>query len=102
MLKELKISHLILIEEAHIHFEKGFTVISGETGAGKSAIIEALKLVLGARTDLSLIRHGAEKGSVAAVFDLEKIPKAQNFLKEKGIATDDPALLVINREILPS
>lgn len=99
MLKELKISHLVLIEQAHIDFEEGFTVLSGETGAGKSAIIESLKLVLGSRTDTSLIRHGALKGSVTAVFDLSLLPRAQKFLKEKNIDADDPNLLIIGREI---
>ncbi len=99
MLKELKVSNIILIEHAHIPFEKGFTVLSGETGAGKSAVMEALKLVLGARTDTDLIRHGAEKGSVIAVFDLENLPKAKAFLQDKGIDSEDPDLLIVQREI---
>lgn len=99
MLKELKISNIILIEQAHIPFEKGFTVLSGETGAGKSAIMEALKLVLGGRTDTDLIRHGADKGSIIAVFDLENIPKAKAFLLDKGIDSEDPDLLILQREI---
>lgn len=99
MLKELKISHLILIEQAHIDFETGFTVLSGETGAGKSAIIEALKLVLGSRTDPCLLRHGAVKGSVVAVFDISLLPRAVSFLKEKGIEPEDPSLLILGREI---
>lgn len=99
MLKELKISNIILIEQAHISFEEGFTVLSGETGAGKSAIMEALKLVLGGRTDTDLIRHGAEKASIFAVFDLQNIPKAKSFLQEKGIDSEDPNLLILQREI---
>lgn len=99
MLKELKISNIILIEQAHILFENGFTVLSGETGAGKSAIMEALKLVLGNRTDTDLIRHGAEKGTIIAVFDLQNLPKAKSFLQEKGIDAEDPDLLILQREI---
>ena len=99
MLKELKISNIILIEQAHILFQMGFTALSGETGAGKSAIMEALKLVLGARTDTDLIRHGAEKGSITAVFDIQNIPKAKSFLNDKSIEADDPDLLIIQREI---
>ena len=99
MLKELKISNIILIEQAHIHFEDGFTVLSGETGAGKSAIMEALKLVLGARTDSGLIRHGASKGSIIAVFDLQNLPKVKSFLLDKGVDSEDPDLLILQREI---
>lgn len=99
MLKELKIFNIILIEQTHIHFEDGFTVLSGETGAGKSAIMEALKLVLGGRTDSGLIRHGAQKGLIIAVFDLQNLPKAKSFLLEKGIESEDPDLLILQREI---
>lgn len=102
MLKELKISNIILIEQAHISFENGFTVLSGETGAGKSAIMEALKLVLGGRTDTDLIRHGATKGSIIAVFDLQNLPKAKSFLLDKSIDAEDPDLLILQREITTS
>lgn len=99
MLKELLISNIVLIEEARLHFEAGFTVFSGETGAGKSAIMEGLKLILGAKTDSNLIRHGASKGVVTGVFDLSLLPKAKDFIQEKGLESDDPHLLIIQREI---
>lgn len=100
MIKELKIAHIILIEQASITFDGGFTALSGETGAGKSAIMEALRLVLGARTDTKLIRHGQDKALVTALFDLSRLPKAKHFLFDKGIdGGEDPDLLIISREI---
>lgn len=95
MLKELKISQIILIDNADLHFENGFTVLSGETGAGKSAIMEALNLVLGGKTDAKLIRNGQEKGSVTAVFESNFAIK--EFLLEKGFEPADS--LIIQREI---
>ncbi len=68
MLKELHIRNIILIEEAELTFSRGFNVISGETGAGKSALTSALSLLLGGRADGSLIRKGCSEASVEAVF----------------------------------
>ena len=98
MLKELTIQNIILIDHAQIHFERGFNVLSGETGSGKSAVMEALQLALGARTDTALIRNGAEKGVVEAIFDLEELPHCRQFLEEKGLDADSN-LLIIKREI---
>ena len=61
MLKELRLKDIILIESAEIDFHEGLNVLSGETGSGKSAIMHALSLIAGERTDSSLIRQGAEK-----------------------------------------
>lgn len=102
MLKELTIQNIILIEHAQIQFEHGFNVLSGESGSGKSAIMEALQLALGGRTDTALIRSGVEKGSVEAIFDLTLLPNCSHFLAEKGLETDDPKCLIIRREISSS
>lgn len=102
MLKELILSNIILIENTHIYFDEGFTVLSGETGSGKSAILEGLQLVCGAKTDVSLIRHGEEKLTSCAVFDVTNLPSCQKLLEEKGIESDDPTLLIIKREITTS
>lgn len=99
MLKELSIQNIILIEHAQIEFESGFTVISGESGSGKSAVMEALKLALGERADPDLIRHGAEKASVTAFFDLNAQKECRAFLQEKGIDLDEDQQLLIKREI---
>src|SRR6186997_2204407 len=69
MLRELTVRDLALIERARVALGPGLNVITGETGAGKSLLIDALGLVLGARADTSLIRHGAEAARVEALFD---------------------------------
>ena len=99
MLKILHIQNLVLIEDAKIFFKEGFNVLSGETGAGKSAIIEALSLVLGAKTDVNLIRRGMEKGAVEAVFDVDSIPVIKEILQRAGIEHEQGEELIIRREI---
>ncbi|HUG47249.1 MAG TPA: DNA repair protein RecN [Candidatus Limnocylindria bacterium] len=74
MLLELGVRDLALIERARIVLEPGFTVVTGETGAGKSLLIDALGLVLGGRADTSLVRHGADGARVEAVFEHEPEP----------------------------
>jgi DNA repair protein RecN (Recombination protein N) len=69
MLVRLDIRDIVLIHHISLEFSKGLTVITGETGAGKSVLLQALLLVLGARADYSLIRQGASQGSVTATFD---------------------------------
>jgi DNA repair protein RecN (Recombination protein N) len=101
MLKELILSNIILIENTHIHFEEGFTVLSGETGSGKSAILEGLHLISGCKTDVGLIRHGEDKLASTAIFDLSKLPSCKSFLEGKGIDAKDD-LLIIKREISAS
>jgi len=99
MLKHLSIRHIILIESAEIQFEPGLNVLSGETGSGKSAIMDALALILGARADTSLIRKGAEKASVEAIFDIDHLPALQHLLEEAGIEHEKEDNLIIRREI---
>jgi len=99
MLKQLNINNLILVEKLSIHFSRGFNVITGETGAGKSAIMSALKLISGARTDSGMIRRGHEKATVEAQFDVENIPALKLLLEEAGIDHDELDDLIIRREI---
>lgn len=99
MLKQLNISNLILIEKLSIQFSKGFNVITGETGAGKSAIMSALKLIAGAKTDSSMIRRGHEKATVEALFDIENIPSLKQILEGAGIDHDESEELLIRREM---
>jgi len=96
-LKQLHIENLILVSKASVEFERGFTVISGETGSGKSSLLYALKLALGERGDVDKIREGAEKGKVTALFEVEGPFPA---LRELGIEIDDT--LLISREITKS
>lgn len=99
MLKNLIVSNLILIESAKIPFEAGLNVLSGETGSGKSAILHALGLITGERADATIVRHGAEKGSVEAIFEIDHIPQVQNLLDESGIDHLKGEELIIRREI---
>lgn len=100
MLKNLRIQNLILVENTAIIFEKGFNILSGETGAGKSAVMEALALVLGERADTNVIRKGSEKGIVEALFDIQTLPSVVHLLSEAGIDHDPQEELIIRREIL--
>ena len=99
MLRQLRIQHIILIDHADIHFEEGLNVLSGETGSGKSAIMEALSLVLGERADTGLIRRGCDKGVVEALFEVERIPGITSILEKAGIEHEPHDGLVIRREI---
>ena len=101
MLSELIILDFAIIEELHLRFESGFNVLTGETGAGKSIIIDAVSLLLGGRADVDLIRSGASQAVVEGVFVLdEEVQSVVNALLEKdGLEGDDPATLVLAREI---
>lgn len=99
MLKHLRIQNIILIESADITFEAGLNVLSGETGSGKSALMNALNLIVGERTDTSVIRRGAEKGVVEAVFDTSAIPQLEIVLEQGGIDHEKGEDLIIRREI---
>lgn len=69
MLSSLHIRDFVIVEKTDLHFEDGFTVFSGETGAGKSILIDALSLVLGGRTDAGVVREGTDKAEISAVFE---------------------------------
>jgi DNA repair protein RecN (Recombination protein N) len=99
MLRQLTIQNIILIESQTLNFEEGLNIITGETGAGKSSIISALRLILGDRSDFSQIRKGEEKASVVAIFDIKKMPHLQLLLEEMGIdhLPDEP--LIIKKEL---
>ena len=90
MLRELQIDNVAVIEKADVSFQPGLNVITGETGAGKSIVIDAINAVLGERTNKDLIRSGAEKAVVTAVFDTAD---AKEWLKENDIDADDEIIL---------
>src|ERR1700732_123371 len=93
MLARLSIRDIVLIERLDIDFVFGLPVLNRETGAGKSILLDAFALALGARGDAGLVRHGAEQGQVTASFELEDDHPARNILAENGIALEDPLLL---------
>lgn len=99
MLLQLNIKNFALIEDLTISFEKGFNVLSGETGAGKSILIDAINYVLGSKFSKDLIRTGENKTFVEAIFSMEN-PKTEEILKEQDIECDD--LIIISRETFQS
>lgn len=99
MLLELSIRHLALIDAASITFEPGFNVMTGETGAGKSIVVDAMNLVLGGRADRDLVQTGAEKARVEAAFDIEGNDAVRAVLEEQGIDTEEGTVFLV-REIL--
>lgn len=98
MLLELHIENLAIIERVDLSFGKGFNVLTGETGAGKSILLDAIGLVLGERADTALVRTGASRTLVNAVFDTIDLPDASAILGELGLETEE-GLLYIMREI---
>jgi DNA repair protein RecN (Recombination protein N) len=98
MLRALHIENLAIIDRLEVAFEAGFNALTGETGAGKSILIDALNLALGERADISLIRAGAEKLRVNAVFEVPNDPELHALLGELGVEPED-GLLYLSREV---
>src|SRR6187455_1274778 len=93
MLSRLSIRDIVLIERLDIDYAAGLSVLTGETGAGKSILLDAFALALGSRGDASLVRNGAEQGQVTAAFDVAADHPALALIAENGIATDDGLIL---------
>lgn len=94
MLQTIKIKNFALIENAEIPFEKGLNILSGETGAGKSIVLEAISLLLGGRANSEVIRTGADEAIVEGYFDIEELPWLKERLKQVGIECEEDALLI--------
>ena len=97
MLELLHIENIAVIEEADIHFRAGFNALTGETGAGKSIVIDAMSAVLGGRTSRDLIRTGSDKAFVSAAFSA--VSPALEGLAECGVAPDENGGLLLQREL---
>ena len=93
MLSRLSIRDIVLIDRLDIDFSNGLAVLTGETGAGKSILLDAFALALGGRGDQSLVRQGAEQGQVTAVFELARDHPAQALLKTNDIPAEDDLIL---------
>ena len=98
MLQTIKIKNFALIENAEIPFAEGLNILSGETGAGKSIVLEAISLLLGGRANSEVIRNGADEAVVEGFFDTDQLPWLKDRLKEIGI-DDDASELLIKRSI---
>ncbi|MBL9058762.1 MAG: AAA family ATPase, partial [Mangrovicoccus sp.] len=103
MLLSLSIRDVLIIESLEIEFRPGLNVLTGETGAGKSILLDALGFVLGWRGRADIVRQGADRGEVTAVFDLAPGHPALAVLAEAGIdlASDGGAELILRRSNTP-
>lgn len=94
MLLRLDIENIAIIKKSALTFGSGLTVFTGQTGAGKSILLDALSLCLGARADTDLIRHGEDKAIISAVFDIDQRASIYELLIEHGIPTDSNELVI--------
>ena len=103
MLLEISIKNFAIIEEISLTFENGMTVLTGETGAGKSIIIDAMNLMLGARASLDVIRHGANKAEIEGLFSVGENPALTQILEEKRPhETEEYRTSLVNMQNAPS
>ena len=99
MIVELNISNFAIIDDLKINFTRGFNVITGETGAGKSIIVEGIGMILGGRASKELIKSGKDKATIEGLFYLENPERINILLKNYGIDIDPNNYLLISREI---
>ncbi|MBL6928014.1 MAG: DNA repair protein RecN [Rhodospirillales bacterium] len=99
MLLSLSIRDVVLIERLDLSFQSGLCVLTGETGAGKSILLDALSLALGERADAGLVRHGAARAVVTAEFDVEAGHPAEEMLEEQGVAPDGGEPVILRRTL---
>lgn len=102
MIHTLSLTSFVLIESTTITFNRGFHILTGETGAGKTLLIEAIHLLSGQKVSPKLIRTGDEKATIEATFHIENISEAHRILEGAGIEFDPNELLIIRREISKS
>ena len=99
MLLALSLQNFVIVEKLNLNFQNGFTVLTGETGAGKSITLDAIALLLGDKADYSQIRTGANEAQLSALFDISEHPALQAELREQGLLDDDSTELAIRRTI---
>jgi len=94
MLQTLSIRDFVIVDKLDLEFSSGFTVLTGETGAGKSILIDALSLALGARGEGGITRSGCERAEIVASFEIGSLPDLQNWLQESELQAEDGVLLL--------
>jgi len=95
MLQYLKIKHFAIIEHAEMHFKTGMTTVTGETGAGKSILMQALSVALGLRIDSSLV-NTKTTAEISAIFNIEKLAKAKQFLQDNALNDRSDCIVVLS------
>src|SRR5688572_19373360 len=98
MLQNLSIRDFVIVSQLDLDFSTGFTVLTGETGAGKSILIDALSLALGARGEGGVTRAGCDKAEISVIFNIQQNMEAQNWLDEAEIEHD--ALELVLRRVM--
>ena len=93
MLVHLSVHNYAIVEHLDLELDRGMSVITGETGAGKSIMLDALGLTLGDLADSGVVRPGADKADILATFDLADIPEASAWLAERDLDSDGPCIL---------
>lgn len=93
MLSHIHIRNFAIIEEVELELHSGMTVLTGETGAGKSILIDAIGLVLGDRADSGVVRHGSDKAEITLTIDVEHTPSAKQWLDDNAMNADDECIL---------
>ena len=94
MLQHIQIQNFTIIQQLELELQTGLTALTGETGAGKSIIVDALQLALGGRTDSSLIRHGCDRCDISTTFYLKHLPDAQRWLADHDFEYVDDTLIL--------
>ncbi len=100
MLNHLFVQHLAVVQQLALNINAGMTVLTGETGAGKSILIDALQLALGRRAESGVVRHNCPQAEISAIFELKKLPLVSEWLKENALeASDDEDECIIRRTL---
>ncbi|MEM1410559.1 MAG: AAA family ATPase, partial [Pseudomonadota bacterium] len=94
MLVELTIQDIVLIDRLTLHFGGGLSALTGETGAGKSILLDSIGLAVGGKAEKALVRQGAERGVVNAVFDAPKGHAVWSLLEEAGVPAEDDLIIL--------
>ena len=98
-LQELTIRNFAIIKQLDIELDKGLTVVTGETGAGKSIVLEALNLLIGLRADIDMIRHDQDQSEITALFSIDSLPLVQNWLEQRDLNDETNGYCLIRRVI---
>ena len=99
MLKSLTVTNFALIDKAHIEFVSGLNILTGETGAGKSILIDALSVIVGGRASADSIRSGSDHFRIEAVFDIATLTSIKDIVDEQGITLEDDGTLILTRRL---